>query len=218
MRSYPFEGVELMVSRTGFTGDLGYELWIQPERALALWDRLFEAGRLHGIKPMGTNALEMSRVEAGFIQAGIDFLPADHAIRADRTRSPFELDLAWLVDFNKANFTGRRALLAEKARGSRYRLVKLDVEGNKRAKDAYVYDARRNVIGAVTSSMWSPSVKASIAFASVAMPHGALGDELYAEIYYQKELQWSRVMARCKVVEGAFYQPARRKQTPAPDC
>ena len=113
----------------------------------ALWDRLFEAGRDLGIQPMGTLALEMSRIEAGFIQAGVDFLPADHAIRAERTRSPFELDLGWLVDFGKPNFTGRRALLEEQRRGSRYRLVRLDVEGNKPAKDAYVYDA-----GAATSA------------------------------------------------------------------
>jgi aminomethyltransferase len=217
MRSYPFEGDELLVSRTGFTGDLGYELWIAPERAELLWDRLFDAGRLRGIKPMGTLALEMSRIEAGFIQAGVDFLPADRAIRIDATRSPLELDLEWLVDFKKLVFNGRRALLAEKARGPRYRLVRLDVEGNKRAKDAYVYDRHRNVIGAVTSSMWSPAVKASIALASVEMPHGAPGDELHAEIYYQKELKWNRLMARCRVVEGPFYQPARRKQTPAPD-
>ncbi len=217
IRNFPFEGAELMVSRTGFTGDLGYELWIAPERAEVLWDRLFEAGRLRGIKPMGTLALEMSRIEAGFIQAGVDFLPADRAIRAEATRSPLELDLEWLVDFEKPNFNGRRALLAEKARGSRYRLVRLDVEGNKRAKDAYVYDRKRNVIGAVTSSMWSPAVKASIALASVEMPHGAPDDELFAEIYYQKELKWNRVMARCRVIEGPFYQPARRKQTPAPD-
>jgi aminomethyltransferase len=159
----------------------------------------------------------MSRIEAGFIQAGIDFLPADRAIRAGRTRSPFELDLAWLVDFGKPVFNGRRALLAEQTRGSRYRLVKLDVEGNKPAKDAYVYDGRRNVIGAVTSSMWSPAVKASIALASVRTPWGRPGEELFAEIYYQKELKWNRVLARCRVVEGPFYKPARLKQTPAPD-
>jgi aminomethyltransferase len=217
LRNYAFEDVDLMVSRTGFTGDLGYELWIAPEHAELLWDRLFEAGSLHGLKPMGTFALEMSRIEAGFIQAGIDFLPADRAIRAGRTRSPFELDLAWLVDFGKPVFNGRRALLAEQTRGSRYRLVKLDVEGNKPAKDAYVYDGRRNVIGAVTSYMWSPAVKASIALASVRTPWGRPGEELFAEIYYQKELKWNRVLARCRVVEGPFYKPARLKQTPAPD-
>ena len=218
LRRFPFEGVELLVSRTGFTGDLGYELWIGPERAERLWDRLFEAGRSHGLKPMGTQALELSRIEAGFIQAGVDFLPADRAVRTDRTRSPFELDLAWLVDLSKPNFTGRRALLEESRTGSRYRLLRLDVDGNKPARDAYIYDGRRNVIGAVTSSMWSPMAKASIALASVRRPWGRPGDELWAEIYYQKELKWNRVSARCHLIEGAFYQPARRRATPPPAC
>ncbi|HEV7432276.1 MAG TPA: aminomethyltransferase family protein [Steroidobacteraceae bacterium] len=217
LRTYRFEGAELMVSRTGYTGDLGYEMWIAPDRAVPLWDRLFSAGRDHGIRAIGTLALEMSRIEAGFIQAGVDFLPADRAVRADRTRSPFELDLGRMVDFSKPNFTGRRALLAEQQRGSRYRLVRLDVEGNKPAKDAYVYDPQRKNIGVVTSSMWSPAAKASIALASVRMPWGKSGEELFAEIYYQKELKWSRFMARCRVVEGAFYDPARRRLTPAPD-
>jgi aminomethyltransferase len=217
LRSYPFAGGTLEVSRTGYTGDLGYELWIEPGRALQLWDALFAAGADHGIRAIGTLALEMSRIEAGFIQAGVDFLPADRAVRVDRTRSPFELDLGRLVDFSKPNFTGRRALLEEQRRGSRYRLVRLDVEGNKPAKDAYVYDSRRTNIGVVTSSMWSPAAKASIALASVRMPWGAPGEELSAEIYYQKELKWNRFMARCRVVEGAFFDPPRRRATPAAD-
>jgi aminomethyltransferase len=216
IRDYAFADTTLGVSRTGFTGDLGYELWVDPERALPLWDRLFEAGRDHGIRAIGTLALDMSRIEAGYIQAGVDFLPADRAVRADRCRSPLELDLAWLVDFSKPNFTGRRALLEEQRRGPRYRLVRLDVEGNKPAKDAYIYDHRRRNVGVVTSSLWSPAAKASIALASVEMPWGKPGDELYAEIYYQKELKWNRFMARCNVVEGPFYSPTRRRQTPAP--
>ncbi len=217
LRSYGFEDTELTVSRTGYTGDLGYELWIDPNRALLLWDRLFAAGQNHGIRAIGTLALEMSRIEAGFIQAGVDFLPADRAVRTDRTRSPFELDLGRLVDFSKPNFTGRRALWGEQQRGSRYRLVRLDVEGNKPAKDAYIYDPQRRNIGVVTSSMWSPAAKASIALASVRMPWGKSGEELLAEIFYQKELKWNRFMARCRVVDGAFYDPARRRQTPAPE-
>lgn len=217
MRTYPYAGGELMVSRTGYTGDLGYELWIDPERAVQLWDGLFAAGTDHGIRAIGTVTLEMARIEAGFIQAGVDFLPADRAVRVDRTRSPFELDLGRLVDFAKPNFTGRRALLAEQQRGSRFRLVRLDIEGNKTAKDAYVYDSRRKHIGVVTSAMWSPAAKASIALASVAMPWGRPEDELFVEIYYQKELKWSRFMARCHVVPGAFYDPARKRLTPAPD-
>lgn len=214
---YPFAGGELMVSRTGFTGDLGYELWIEPERALTLWDALFASGAVHGIRPMGTHALEMARIEAGFIQAGVDFHPADQAIMLDRSRSPFELDLARLVDFAKPNFNGRRALLDEQRRGSRFRFVKLDVEGNKPARSAYVYDRKKNVVGTVTSAEWSPSAKKNIAYASMHMPWGRPGDELWAEIYYQRELKWSRVMARCRVVETPFWDPPRRRATPAAD-
>ena len=102
-----------MVSRTGFTGDLGYELWIDPSHALELWDALFDKGKIHGIRPMGTHALEVARIEAGFLAAQVDFPPADQAIMTDRSRSPFELDLGRLVDFSKPDFNGRRALLEE---------------------------------------------------------------------------------------------------------
>ena len=83
----------LMISRTGFTGDLGYELWIDPRSAGDLWDALFEAGRLYGIRPIGTIALNMARLEAGYIAVYDDFLPADETVRTGRSRSPFELGL-----------------------------------------------------------------------------------------------------------------------------
>lgn len=211
---FPFEGAELMVSRTGYTGDLGYELWIAPKHALALWDRLFAAGEHHGIRPLGSQALDMLRIEAGYLLAGVDFLPAQHAVRPTHTRSPFELGLGWLVDFGKPVFNGRRALLEERERGSRYRLAKLDISGNKVARDSYVYTKRRKYAGTVTSAMWSPSAKASIALATLEMPHGAPGEELQVEIYYKRELKWSRVMAPCRVVENVFWDPPRRRQTP----
>ncbi|HZF14807.1 MAG TPA: aminomethyltransferase family protein [Steroidobacteraceae bacterium] len=216
---FPFAGGELMISRTGFTGDLGYEAWIDPSRALALWDVLFDKGEIHGIRPMGTHALEVARIEAGFLQAHVDFLPADQAIKLDRARSPFELDLGRLVDFNKPNFNGRRALLEERRRGSRYRLVRLDIDGNKPAHSSYIYADRDKgeVVGTVTSAEWSPSAKANIALASMHMPWGRPGEELWVDIYYRKELEWSRVMARARVVEGAFFDPPRRRATPAAD-
>jgi aminomethyltransferase len=217
IRHYPFEGAELMVSRTGFTGDLGYELWIDPSRAEALWDRLFEAGRLHGIRPMGELALRMARVEAGYLQAGVDFLSSFETVRKGHTRSPYELGLGWLVDLKKPNFTGRKALMEEKRRGSRYCLAKLDIDGNKSACSSFVYTRSKKFVGTVTSAMWSPSAKANIALASLEMPWGQPGDELLVEIYYQRELKWNRVMAPCRVIDGAFFDPPRRRQTPAPD-
>jgi aminomethyltransferase len=216
---WPFAGGELMVSRTGFTGDLGYELWVDNSRALPLWDALFDKGAIHGIRPMGTHALEIARIEAGFLQAHVDFLPADQAINLDRSRSPFELDLGRLVDFKKPNFNGRRALLEEQKRGSRYRFVRLEIAGNKTAHASYIYNSRRKgeVVGTVTSAEWSPSAKTNIALASMRMPWGRPGDELWADIYYQRELQWSRVTVPCRVVEGAFFDPPRRRATPAAD-
>ena len=213
-----FGNTDLMVSRTGFTGDLGYELWIDPEHAELLWDHLFEAGKLRGIRAMGSKALELLRIEAGFILAGKDFLPALEAVRPTHTRSPFELGLGWLVDFEKGVFNGRQALLEEKQNGSRYRLVKLDIDGNKPANDSYVYVKGKNkVAGTVTSAMWSPSAKASIALASLEVPHGKPGQEFDVEIYYQRELKWSRVLARARVVEDVVWDPPRRRRTPPAD-
>ena len=212
-----FEGAELTISRTGYTGDLGYELWIDPDQAETLWDRLFEAGELHGIQPLGSDALEMLRVEAGFILAGVDFAPALHTVRPDNTRSPFELGLGWLVDFDKPVFNGRRALLKEKRDGSRYALVKLDIEDNKPAQHAYVYDTREKNIGWVTSAMWSPSAKKNIALATVDAAHGKPGNRMLVEIYYQRELAWHRKMARAKVVSDPFWDPPRRRATPPGD-
>lgn len=216
---WQFGGAELMVSRTGYTGDLGYELWVEPEHALMLWDRLFEAGELHNIRPMGSDALELLRIEAGLILAGEDFMPALHTVRHTHTRSPFELGLGWLVDFKKANFNGRKALLREKEQGSRYALVRLDIEDNKAANHSYVFADKgaRNNIGWVTSAMWSPSAKKNIALATVSTPHGKVGEEVWVEIYYQRELKWSRKMARAEVVKDAFWDPPRRRQTPPAD-
>ena len=100
MTKYPFQGSEVMISRTGFTGDLGYEIWIEPALAEAFWDAMFEAGKLRGIRAIGSAALDMLRTETGFLQAGVDFVPAEEAIRTGRSRSPFELGLGWLVSFD----------------------------------------------------------------------------------------------------------------------
>ena len=213
LTEFEFEGETLLVSRTGFTGDLGYELWIAPHKAEALWDRLFEAGQPYVIKPFGTDALEMARIEAGFLQAGVDFMPAQEVVRRGRSRSPFELGLGWLVDMDKPVFNGRRALLREQAQGSRYRFAILDVDGNKPAHHSFILKDNKQV-GTVTSAAWCPTAKSNVAFAQIEMPHGAVGDELVAEIYYQRELHWTRVLAPCKVIDAPVFNPARRRATP----
>ena len=212
-----FEGVELMISRTGFTGDLGYELWIAPEKAEVLWDKLFAAGKVTGIRAIGTHALEVARIEAGLIAVYEEFLPVDETVRTGRSRSPLELGLGWLVDFKKANFNGRRALADEKRRGSTWRLVKLDIEGNKAAHHSYIYakeKGNKKEIGFITSAVWSPVCKQNIALGTVKTPHGKVGDNVWVEIYYQREMHWSRVMAKATVVDKPFWFPPRRSATP----
>ncbi len=214
MREYDFEGEKLMISRTGFTGDLGYEVWVSPERAEPLWDQLFEAGRDYLIKPFGSYALDIARIETGFIQAGVDFVPAEEMVRPGRTRSPFELGLDWLVDLEKPLFNGRKSLIAEKEKGSRYRFAILNIDGNKPADHSFILKGDQQ-IGTVTSAAWCPTAKSNIAFAQLEMPEGGVGQEYVAEIYYQRELHWTRVLAPCRVLDGPIFNPKRRRQTPA---
>ncbi len=222
-RLRPFElgtfaapGFELTVSRTGFTGDLGYELWVDPRDATRLWDALSAIPRPRGVRPIGSKALNLARIEAGFLAPHVDFFPAEHALRVGRTRSPLELGLEWLVDFGKGHFTGRRALLAEQRRGPRRRLVGLDVEGNKPAHNALLYAERagRHEIGSVTSALWSPTCKRNLALAMVDAPHFEIGSTVWADVYLNRELVWERRMCRARVVEKPFFAPERRRATP----
>jgi len=214
---FDFEGTELMVSRTGFTGDLGYELWLAPEKAEALWDALFDAGKDYSMRAIGVHALELARIEAGYLAAYVDFLPSHATVRTGHTRSPLELGLGWLVDFKKPNFNGRRALAEEKRNGSTWRLVKLDIEGNKVADSAYIFGdpkARKKSIGFITSAAWSPVCKQNVAIGTVRTPHGEVGSNVWVEVYYQREMHWNREMAKATVVDKPFWFPPRRGKTP----
>ncbi|KAA3621511.1 MAG: aminomethyl transferase family protein [Proteobacteria bacterium] len=218
MAAFTLGNASLYLSRTGFTGDLGYELWLDPADAIGVWDALTEAGRLYGITPMGSQALDMTRIEAGFIQANVDFLAGGRPTRRHRLRSPFELGLDRLVDFDKGHFNGRRALLSERDNGTRrFRLVALDVEGNKPARDALLYDRRDREVGVVTSAMWSPTCKRSIALASIRRDVETGDEGLWADIYVQRELKWRRTKAACRAVRRPFFNPARRRATPPGD-
>ncbi len=207
---------EVMVSRTGFTGDLGYELWLAPQDAERVWDALMFAGRTRGIRAIGSQALNIARIEAGFISPNVDFVSAEHTIRTGRDRSPLELGLSWLVDFDKGHFTGRRALLRESRSGVRRQLVGLDVAGNKPAHDALLYatESGKREIGAVTSAVWSPTCKRNIALAMVDAPFHQTGSTVWADIYLNRELKWERRMSRAQIVERPFFAPERRRATP----
>jgi len=218
LAEFPLDDGTVTISRTGFTGDLGYELWTDASRALDLWDRLMAAGDLHGLRPIGTNALNLARIEAGFIITNMDFVPADMAVRSDRVRSPFEVGLDWMIDFDKGHFNGRRALVAEKRDDtSRFALVGLDIEGNVPADHAILYAGKTSEVGVVTAAAWSPATKRNIALASVQRPFHRPDAELWAEIYALRELQYHKLMVRARVTERPFFNPARRRLTPPAD-
>jgi aminomethyltransferase len=213
---FSIDGRAVTVSRTGFTGDLGYELWMEPEAAEFIWDALMWAGRTRGIRAIGSQALNIARIEAGFLSPNVDFVSAEHTIRTGRDRSPLELGLGWLVDFDKGHFTGRRALLKERDRGVPRQLVGLDIQGNKPAHNALLYtdSSGKREIGNVTSAIWSPTCKRNIALAMVEAPHFKMGSTVWAEIYLNRELVWERRMSSAQVVERPFFAPDRRRATP----
>lgn len=217
IKTFPFHDGSLMVSRTGFTGDLGYELWVEPSLALTLWDELYSAGEDYGIQPFGEAATNMARLEAAFIMPAMEFNEALRTVNYQHDQTPFELSLGWLVDFKKPHFSGRQALFEEKQRGPKYTLTKLDIEGNKPAEGAYIYSDKHceREIGYVTSAMWSPAVKANIALAMIETEHAK--GKLWAEIYYEKELrQYSRVV-KCERKARPFWTPDRARATPPAD-
>ena len=120
------------------------------------------------------------------------------------------------MDFKKPNFNGRRALAKEKREGSTWRLVKLDIEGNKVAHNSYIFADKRlsKNIGFVTSATWSPVCKKNIALGSVRVPHGKVGSTVWVEIYYQREMHWSKAVAEAEVVDKPFWDPPRKRATP----
>ncbi|MBL8580677.1 MAG: aminomethyltransferase family protein, partial [Rhizobiaceae bacterium] len=216
---FPHEAGTVTISRTGFTGDLGYELFVPADAALSLWDRLFEAGRLHGICAIGYAALNRARIEAGLIVANADFITAEHALRADRVRMPDEIGLGFMVDDAKGHFNGRRAIFRAREKGTlRHVLVGLEVEGNVPAEHAIVYHRKKKDVGIVTAGIWSPLAKRNIAIASLDLPYGdTITDDLWVEIYALRELRYHKMMKRAKVVPRPFVKLERRTANPPAD-
>jgi aminomethyltransferase len=198
-RGTTIAGVAVDVSRTGYTGDRGYELWIPAESAETVWDKLFEVGKSWAIRPAGMLALDLTRLEAGLILLEVDYTSARHAMNPEQNYSPFEIGLGKLVSFDKGDYVGKRALQAEVANGTtERRLVGLqldwyDIEG--------LYDAqglppaisptvdRSSVpvfadgkqVGKATSRGWSPILKQALALASVPTRYDRIGTKLAVE-------------------------------------
>ena len=219
LAEFPHESGTVTISRTGFTGDLGYELFVQRDLALSLWDRLMKAGELHGIRAIGYTALNRARLEAGLIVANSDFVTAEHAIRADRTRMPDEIGLGFMIDLAKEHFNGRRAILeAREKKKLLHVLVGLEIDGNVPAEHAIVYHRKSREVGLVSAAMWSPMAKRNIAIASLDLPYGdTVTDDLWVEIYAMRELKYERLMKKAKVVPRPFIKLDRRTANPPAD-
>ena len=219
IRTFPFGAGEVTISRTGFTGDLGYEVFVEASAALALWDHLFEAGYLRGIRAIGYTALNRARIETGFIVANADFVTSEHAVRADRVRMPDEIGLDCMVDLDKPYFNGRRAIERARRDGTlKHVLVGLEIEGNVPAEHAIVYHRKTKEAGLVSAAIWSPTAKRNIAIASLDRPYGTkIVDDLWVEIYALRELRYQKLMKRAKIVERPFVKLARRTLTPPGD-
>jgi aminomethyltransferase len=199
-RSASIAGVAIDVSRTGYTGDLGYELWIPTEQAVAVWDALMAAGGPYRIRPAGLQALDVARLEAGLILIEVDYVSARQAVIDEQRHNPYEIGLGRLVTFDKAPFVGMRALREVVERGPRRQLVGIELDWDEfeaihRAaglvpavpsatwrSSVPVYDAVTGAqVGKATSGTWSPTLKRNVALASVASRYARDGTRLAIE-------------------------------------
>ncbi|WP_419167994.1 aminomethyltransferase family protein [Candidatus Palauibacter sp.] len=220
-------GLAAEISRTGYTGDLGYEIWVDAGDAIPLWDALTSAGEPFGLAPAGLLALDMARLEAGLLLVDVDYVPAQRAVIEDQKSSPYELGLGWAVALNASNFVGRAALRAELARPPewRFRGITLDWES---LEDAYaevrlppqlpgmtlresvpLYAGGRQV-GYATSRGWSPTLKTYLGLAHLRADFADIGTRLQIEVTVEHQ----RRRARATVARTPFFDPERKRANP----
>jgi aminomethyltransferase len=218
--------IPVSVSRTGYTGDLGYEIWVEADEALPVWDALMAAGDDYGITPCGILAMDMARVEAGLFMVDADYTASNHAWIEGQKSSPLEMGLDWTVNLNKKGyFVGRKALEQEKKAGSAWKLVGLEVDwvGLERlfaevglppqipgmaVRASLPVLAERKQIGYASTSTWSPVLKKYIALAHLQRPHYEPGTSVTMEV----TVEHHRRHAPAKVVKLPFYDPAWKKK------
>jgi aminomethyltransferase len=219
--------VDVEISRTGYTGDLGYEIWIPWDDATKVWDALVQAGGPFDLHPAGMLALDVARIEAGLILIDVDYTSSKKALIESQKHSPYEIGLGRLVDLRKESFIGREALVEENRRGPNRSLVGLELNWDdvERLYDATglapqvsstasrvavpVYRSGAQ-IGKATSTTWSPALKKMIALASISSPQARPGTELQMEI----TVEAVRHKVRANVRELPFFHPARKTATP----
>ena len=216
--------IPVTVSRTGYTGDLGYEIWVEKKSALNLWDALIAAGTPHGIMPAGMLALDVARLEAGLMLIDVDYVPARKALIDGQTSSPFELDLGWTVNLKKERFVGRGALAAEAAREPQWRFVGVEIDWDSLERlyaevglatrlpaqawrmSVPIYSGAEQA-GYATSGGWSPLLKKYVALAHLRAPYFTPGTELEMEI----TVEHRRKRALARVVKKPFFDPERKR-------
>ena len=216
--------IPVTISRTGYTGDLGYEIWVEAQRAEPLWDALVEAGTPYGLTPTGMLAMDVARIEAGLLLIDVDYVPAKRALIEDQRSSPFELGLGWTVKLDKSDFVGRQALLEESQGRPAWRLVGLEVQWEALEKiygefglppqlptvawrrSVPVYADGRQV-GYATSGCWSPILKKYIALAHLRSRWAHPGTKLSMEVTAEHR----RRKAAAHIVETPFFSPERKR-------
>jgi len=222
-------GVPVDISRTGYTGDLGFEIWMPWIDAVKVWDALIAKGKAFDVHPAGMLALDIARIEAGLILIEVDYTSSKKALTESQKYSPSEIGLGKLVDLKKGNFVGRDALLAEAKKGAARALVGLEINWNEvealydKLKMAPqvpgmasrvavpVYRGGRQV-GKATSTTWSPTLKKMIALASVSRDSSAVGMTLSMEM----TVEAVRHTVSAKIVPLPFFNPARKTAVPIP--
>jgi len=219
-------GVPVDVSRTGYTGDLGYEIWVPADHALAVWDALVDAGRAFELAPAGMLALDVARVEAGLLLIDVDYVGSKKATILAQKYTPYELGLGRLVDLGKRAFIGRSAL-GDAARSTERHIVGLEVDWTD-VEAVYsrvgltpvapsaasrapvpVRDGEQQV-GRATTTAWSPTLKRLVAIACVDAPRHVEGTRLRFEI----TVEGTRHFVGATVVRTPFFNPARKTATP----
>lgn len=219
--------VPVEISRTGYTGDLGYEVWVAAEQALKVWDALVEAGRIFDLKPAGMLALDVARIEAGLLLIDVDFNSSKKALVAAQRYSPFEMGLGRLVHLDKNRFIGQQALIAEKKRGPAKVIVGLEIDWTEverhyeavglppavspiASRVAVPVYRNGQHIGKATSTSWSPVLKKMIALATVKSDFARPGTRIEIEI----TVEAVRHRVAATVVKTPFYNPKQKTATP----
>ncbi len=219
------DDLDVWISRTGYTGDLGYEIWVDADRALPLWDAVMAAGTAHGLEAAALDAMDVTRVEAGFIMNGVDYFSAHHCLIDGRKSTPYEMGLGWTVQLDREPFIGQAALRAEKERGPKRRMVGLVYDWDEFEalyarhdlppevcssawRDAVpVYDKSGRQVGKATSGAWSPLLKKNLALADLEASAAAIGTQLDIEV----TVEYERCTVTATVTKKPFYDPPAKR-------